>query len=558
MKSINKSKVFIIISFCVVFLIAAIISGFNLFYTKNTSSKKFSVENMVKHVEIISKEEHSVFCKEELDDVRNYIVEALNSYNVDNEMVSHGIKNLYNRETNSVEECEIKNIYAEIPGKSGVNVLLLAHFDSSPYKIKYGQVTNNSHGAFDDGYGVSTLLEIARVYAQENDLVNGIKLAFLDAEEVSLDGAYSLYEQNREWLNDVNVVINVESRGNTGPVYLFETSKNNSKLIDFYQNAGFPFSFSVAADVYSMMPNDTDLSVFLDNGFNCMNLATLDGLKYYHTEQDNFSNIDKNSLKAYGDTLFPLLEEYTQNNKYSKMDAFNSDHDAMFSTILPNVMLNLHPTVVIVLIVACSVITVALCVINKLIKKVKLSKILLSILFDILTLGVAFGIGFGSILLLCNIFNLKFNFMFVVGVPADKLILIVFALITFVLTLIINKLKNKFNIDNSAKMMSSLILFLILTIVSSIVLFSASIIFVIPTLLFVICAIVDLIKHKKTKMIMSYIFNGIASIITLSFFVLVVYSIFVSLSLGSLGVLLLLAALPCLLITPYILNTNQQ
>jgi hypothetical protein len=292
MKSINKSKVFVIISFCVVFLFAAIISGFNLFYTKNTSSKKFSVENMVKHVESISKEEHSVFCKEELDDVRNYIVEALNSYNVDNEMVSHGIKNLYNRETNSVEECEIKNIYAEIPGKSGVNVLLLAHFDSSPYKIKYGQVTNNSHGAFDDGYGISTLLEIARVYAQENDLVNGIKLAFLDAEEVSLDGAYSLYEQNREWLNDVNVVINVESRGNTGPVYLFETSKNNSKLIDFYQNAGFPFSFSVAADVYSMMPNDTDLSVFLDNGFNCMNLATLDGLKYYHTEQDNFSNID--------------------------------------------------------------------------------------------------------------------------------------------------------------------------------------------------------------------------------------------------------------------------
>lgn len=554
MKRVSKNKFFIIITFCVVFVTSAIISGFNLFYTRNTSSKSFLVDNMVKHIRTISNEEHSVFNQEALEDVRNYIVQCLDSYGVDNEKVTHEIKYLYNREKEQVEECEIKNIYAEIPGNSGVNILLLAHYDSSPYKVKYGQVTNNSHGAFDDGYGISTLLEIARVYAKESSLINGIKFAFLDSEEVGLDGAYALFEHNRTWINDVNIVINVESRGNTGPVYLFETSKNNSKLIDFYQNAGFPFAFSIASEIYGIMPNSTDLSVFLDNGFNCMNLATLDGLKYYHTEQDNFSNIDKNSLASYCNTLLPLLEEYTQNNTYSKMNAFDSDHDAVFSTILPNVIINLHPTIVKILIVVCAIVVVLMCVLYKLSKKTKFSKILLSFLFDILTLGLVFGVGFGLIQLLCKIFALPFNFMFVVGVPLDKLFLIVFVLLTFGLVLIVRKIKTKSKIDNNAQILSVLIIFSILTIVSAFILFSASIIFVIPTLLFSICAGVNLINHQKIKTIMSFICIGIASVVVLNLFVLVVYSIFVSLSFGSLAVLLLLSSMPFLIIIPQIYN----
>lgn len=555
MKKISKSNLIVIISFCVVFVLSAIISGFTLFFTTNTSNKSFSVDNMTSHIEKISEKQHSIYDKENLEEVRNYIVNKLNDYGVANSMITHKTEYLVDLETQELKECEIKNIYAEIPGRSGVNILLMAHYDSSPYKVKYGQVTDNSHGAFDDGYGVATLLELARVYAKENNLVNGIKFAFFDAEEVSLGGSNSLMDYKREWLDDVNIVINVEGRGNTGPVYLFETSKYNGKLINFYQKAaGFPMAFSVAADVYRIMPNATDLSVFIDNDFNCLNLATLDGLKYYHTENDNFSNIDKNSLKAYCNTLLPLLEEYTLNNEYSKIDAFECDYDSVFCTVLPNVMINMHPFPTALLILGCVVLVLVIFVLYLKNKKAKFSKIILSIIFDILTLGVAFGAGFGIILLLCAIFGLPFNFMFVVGVPFDKIFLIVFAGLTIVLTLLVNKLKFKLKISKNDQIVGGLIIYSVLTIVGFFVLIGVSIIFLIPLLLFGIAACMRLIKNETAKNVIYTIFVGIASIINMCLFIYFVYSIFVSLSFGSLAALLLLVALPFVLINPNILN----
>ncbi len=554
MKRISKNCLFIILFFCGVFILTALVSGLSLFYSANTSSIDFSVDNMAKHVEIISKEEHSVFHKSNIEEVRNYIVDTLNSYGVNNTMINHTTEYIYNWEYQESYPCDIKNIYAEIPGNSGTNILLMAHYDSCPFKIKYGQITNNSHGAFDDGFGVATLLEIARIYAKETNLVNGIKLVFTDAEEVGMRGADAIFDYHRDWLNDVNLVINVEGRGNTGPVYLYETSKNNGKLINFYQKAGFPFAFSVAADVYGMMPNGTDLGVFIDNGFNSLNIATLDGLEYYHTEKDNFNNIDKNSLKAYGDTVLPLLEEYTLNDKYAKMDAFDCNYDSVFTTILPGVMINLHPTVAIVLLCIVGAMIVALLVVYLVKKYANFGKIMLSMLFDLLTVGVACGIGFALIMLLCAIFNLQFNFMYVVKVPCDKLILILLSALMFGLTLLVSKLKTKLKINKNDQIIAGLLFYLILSVVSSIVLFSSSIIFVIPTLLFTVCAFINLIRHTKTKNIMSGIFVGIASVLVVNLFVYYVYSIFVSLSFGSLGVLLILATLPFILTNPFILN----
>ncbi|MBQ9791663.1 MAG: Zn-dependent exopeptidase M28 [Clostridia bacterium] len=554
MKKNSINKLFIVVSFCVVFVVSAIISGLNLFFTVNTASMEYSLENMVSHIEKLSSKKHSVFEQNNLEEMRQYIVDNLNSYGVANELVKHETTYLYNGAIDIVEECDIKNIYAEIPGSSGVNILLMAHFDSCPYKVKYGQVTKDSRGAFDDGYGVAALLEIARVYAGKTNLVNGIKFAFFDAEEVGMLGSEALFTHNRDWLNDVNIVINVEGRGNTGPVYMFETSKNNSKLIDFYKNAGFPFSFSMAADVYRMLPSNTDLSIFIENDFNSLNLATLDGLKYYHTQDDNFNNIDKNSLASYCNTLLPLMEEYTLSDAYSSMNAFDSDHDSVFFTILPNVLISYSPVVATILLIVSILLVVGTIVMYIIKKQVSIVKLIISFVIDILTIGLVFGLGMGAILLLCAMFGLEFNFMFVVRVPFDKVMLVVFLVVTFGITLLVSLLKSKLNITSSEKMLSILFINLVLLIACTIVVMGATFLFVIPILLLGVGALINLYNTSKIANIVYTVSTAVLAVVEMVLLALVVYSIFVAMSFGSLGMLLVLAVVPLLSINPYMLH----
>jgi len=555
-----KKKYFIFTTILIVCVVAltTLLSFLTINYSKNTSKKDFSLDNMLTHIETISEKEHSVFDQENLEEVRQYIVDTLDSYGVQNTMLDHFEITSINRETEEYESYRIKNIYAEIPGTSGTNILLIAHYDSSPYKVKYGEITNNSHGAFDDGYGISTLLEVARLYSNDNGLTNGIKFAFLDAEEIGLYGAHAVFSHNASWLEDVNIVINVESRGHTGPVYLFETSENNSKMIEFYKNAGFPFAFSASSEVYSMMPNNTDLTVFIDNGFNCLNLATLDDLEYYHNENDNFSNIDKDSVASYCNTILPLLEEYTSNSKYSSLDYFDSNSNSVFFTLFPNVLVSYNTTIGWIIIAISIVLVLCLLIVFKAKKRVKLSKILISLLFDILMLGIACGIGFGVVIALCKIFNVNYHFMFVPSIPFDTGILIILSGVVLIGFLLLSKLKSKIKINKEEMSLGAMIFNSILCIVCSFVLFGGTFIFVLPLLLFSICLFMSLIKNEKVRIIITTLLTSISSIIVANLFVSVTYSVYVALSFGALGVLLAIVGLPLMTSVPLLLNTYNS
>ncbi|MDE7301190.1 MAG: Zn-dependent exopeptidase M28, partial [Clostridia bacterium] len=272
--------------------LSSLIGALNITVTANVSGREYSVDNIVSHVATISQKEHSVYDTEALAEVRSYISSTLYGYGIENEIITHLPRYDHNEKTDEFSYISPNNVYAELAGTSGVNILLIAHYDSCPYKIKYDEASEGSHGAIDDGYGTAVLLELARIYSGVNGLKNGIKFAFVDGEENGLLGSYALVEEYGDWLSDVNLVINVESRGETGPVYLFQTSDNDDKIIELYHHAGFPYTFSVASDIYGIMPNDTDLSPFLENGYAGMNVATLDNLKNYHNAGDKFENID--------------------------------------------------------------------------------------------------------------------------------------------------------------------------------------------------------------------------------------------------------------------------
>lgn len=547
----DKTKTIITSIFLIaIFVLSALVGTLNITVTNNTSSHNYSVDNIVSHLTTISQKEHSIYDEEAAAEVRNYISSTLYSYGMENETITHLPRYDYNEKTQEFSYISPKNIYAELPGTSGINVLLIAHYDSCPYKVKYGEASEGSHGAIDDGYGVSVLLELARIYSSEKNLKNGIKFAFVDGEESGLLGSYALVEEYADWLSDINLVINVEARGETGPVYLFQTSEKSNKIIDFYKHAGYPYTFSIAADIYNILPNDTDLSPFLENGYAGMNLATLDSLKNYHNERDVFTTIDENTLAKYCDTLLPLLDEYTLNAKYSDMNYFHGSKDSLFFTLLPNVLVSYSEIAGWVFFGIILTLVIALITVLIWKKKINIVKLIISFALDIALLGVICGIGFIVALISCAICGVNYHFMFVIGVSADVGLLIAFSIISIAAVMLMTFIKRKLGIKYIEMTTGAIIFNEILSIVSAIVLFGGTFIFVIPVLLYAIGVALTFIKKDKIKTPLIGATTAIASLFTLSMYVSLVYSVYVSLTFGALGILLILVLIPFMLFIP--------
>src|SRR6185369_6701823 len=100
-------------------------------------------------------------------------------------------------------------------------------------------------------------------------------------------------------------------RGNTGPSIMFESSNNNAWLIDgLDQAAPAPISNSLANEVYRLLPNDTDLTVFKKAGWAGLNFAYIDGLTHYHTRLDDLGNTDERSLQHQGSYALALARYF--------------------------------------------------------------------------------------------------------------------------------------------------------------------------------------------------------------------------------------------------------
>ena len=83
---------------------------------------------------------------------------------------------------------------------------------------------------------------------------------------------------------------------------MFETSDGNGWLIDQYAQAvPQPLATSLSMDVYRIMPNDTDLTVFKRAGMGGLNFAFGGGVAYYHSAEDTPENLDDDTLQHQGD-----------------------------------------------------------------------------------------------------------------------------------------------------------------------------------------------------------------------------------------------------------------
>lgn len=214
-----------------------------------------------------------------------------------------------------------KNILARIKGSDNSKaLLLLSHYDSAPHSY--------SLGASDDSSGVATILEGLRAFIHnKTPHKNDIIIVFSDAEELGLNGA-ALFVTKHSSAKDIGVAINFEARGSGGPSYmLMEVNHGNAQMVKAFSEANtkYPVSNSLMYSIYKMLPNDTDLTVFREQGkIQGFNFAFIDDHFNYHTAQDDVAHLNEKTLAHQGTYLMPLLQ-YLSNADLKNLDSTQDD-----------------------------------------------------------------------------------------------------------------------------------------------------------------------------------------------------------------------------------------
>ena len=300
-------------------------------------AQTFSAARVIDDIEVISKEHHSVAHPQERAKVREYLVGRLEGLGADT-VYQYRYDSLTGPQNKHVvytfDAVDLLAAFPPVQASEDPSYLLMvAHYDSR-YSQPMPKDTVWSYGAADDGYGVGVILEtVSQVLKQREHWKQGVKVLFTDAEEVGMMGMKAIWENDRHVFDNVGFMINIEARGPMGPCLLFETCPGNEKVMDLYASAAaYPYTYSLTTVVYSFMPNFTDFTIVKDE-IPGMNFSTIADINHYHTDLDNFSNVNAKSIQHYGAQILPVAMEYLTGEEYAGKDSFRSEKDTVNFTI---------------------------------------------------------------------------------------------------------------------------------------------------------------------------------------------------------------------------------
>lgn len=368
-------------------LIIVLISAYWGFYdlspttvSEPKTDTEFSNENALSHLKKITQEIHFVGT-EGHKNVQNYLFGELQKMGLNPSIQTQTI---INRKWFAGTTTE--NIIAKIKGKEdGKALLLLSHYDSNP---------NLAIGASDAGSGVVTILEGVRAFlAKGEQPKNDIIILISDAEELGLLGAKAFVEHH-PWAKNVGLVLNFEARGSGGPSYmLMETNGKNSKMISEFlkANPGYPASNSLLYSIYKKLPNDTDLTVFRENGdINGFNFAFIGDHFDYHTMQDTYERLDRTTLAHQGNYLMTTLAYFAN----SDLENMNSDVDYVYVNF-PFVKLLTYPfSWVTPMVIIAIILLFALIFFGIVLNKIDTKQLFIGFIPSILSLLLCGGVSF--------------------------------------------------------------------------------------------------------------------------------------------------------------------
>jgi hypothetical protein len=281
----------------------------------------FSQQRAFAHVSNIASQAHFVGSSAHAD-VHDYIVQQLKAMGLEVESQNTLALSPY-----YFASAYVANIVARLPANTASGpatnkaLALVSHYDSA---------VSSSFGASDAGSGVATILEALHAFiASGQQHNNDIVVIITDAEEVGLLGAQAFVEQH-PWAKDIGLALNFEARGSGGPSFmLLETNGGNSALIHAFKQAHVPYPManSLMYSLYKMLPNDTDLTIFLEQAnINGFNFAFIDDHFDYHTAQDTPERLDPSTLNHQASYLVALLPLFANTD----LSALNSEVDQVY------------------------------------------------------------------------------------------------------------------------------------------------------------------------------------------------------------------------------------
>ena len=212
----------------------------------------------------------------------------------------------------------ITNILVKIDAPdTDKGVMFVSHYDSTAY----------GPGASDDLISVASMLESMRMIKEKGELTNDMYFLFTDGEEDGLVGSRFFIETRLDMKDKIVWIVNLEARGNEGSVLMFETSADNLGSITVLAKAVNNIAaISGMSDLYSKLPNKTDFTNFLNEGYKGINFAAIDGLENYHKPTDSFDNLNRDTAYMYFTTTTELADYMST----ADLDTLEGGEDAVY------------------------------------------------------------------------------------------------------------------------------------------------------------------------------------------------------------------------------------
>lgn len=192
----------------------------------------------------------------------------------------------------------LTNVIGVLPGRnrSLPAVLLMSHHDT----------VWGSPGAADDTAGIAVSLEVARAIKAGGGAERDLVVLVTDAEELGLEGAKQFFAEH-PLRSRVGAVINMEARGGGGRTTLFQTSSDNGNAVALFADvARRPGGSSLAAYIYSVLPNDTDLTPVLAGSYTAYNFAFIGRSGLYHSPLATPARLDQGAVQDMGAQVLEL------------------------------------------------------------------------------------------------------------------------------------------------------------------------------------------------------------------------------------------------------------
>ena len=228
-------------------------------------------------------------------------------------------------------QLKAKNIIGSFNPENSKRVLLFAHWDSRPYADHDKDPANHKKpidGADDGASGVGVLLEMARQFSIKSPAI-GIDIIFFDAEDYGTPEFVKEYKENTWCLGAQFWAKNPHVKGYKADFGILLDMVGAKNASFFKEATSMRYAPQIVEEVWSTARDlgygkffinaeggaitDDHQYVILGRNIPCIDIIYTDPESdngfgpHWHTQNDTMDNIDRETLKAVGQTVLQVV-----------------------------------------------------------------------------------------------------------------------------------------------------------------------------------------------------------------------------------------------------------